>query len=96
MTGNCALCPAKGVEVASTYKETALGADLCSCCQIKVFNLLRKSHCPPEHVDLALRFARMMPTERRQPPARERRLRSVRPVFVPSDWCAHSVPPSDL
>lgn len=99
MTGDCALCPAVGVELASCYKETDLGAQLCTCCQIKVFNLLCKSLCPPEHVDIALAFARFMPDGARP---RQRRLnaraaapRRVTRAWQPSDWCAHSLPPEN-
>lgn len=95
MTGKCELCPAEGVPLGRTYKENDLGANLCTCCQIKVFNLMLKAQVAPEHVDIVRAFARFMPGASR-PRRATRRLRPARPVFVASDWCAHSLPPSDL
>ena len=46
MTGKCQLCGVAGAPLAETYNGRALGSPLCTCCQVKVFNLMEKRGFP--------------------------------------------------
>lgn len=92
MTGTCQLCGVAGAELDSHYKQKPVGGLLCFCCRVKAFNLSAKARLPDEHADIGLRFARMM----HQRPRRAAVAVPERSPYAPADWCAHSLPPSDL
>lgn len=88
MTGKCQLCGVAGAPLAESYKGRALGSALCTCCQVKVFNLMEKRGFRDADPVIAFRFERMAEV------SRERRVQR-QPVFGRGEsWAAHSCPES--
>lgn len=89
MTGKCQLCGAAGAPLADTYKGRALGSALCTCCQVKVFNLMEKRGFRDADPVIAFRIERMaeVSRERRETAAKRR---ETRPLF--QSWAAHALP----
>lgn len=89
MTGKCQLCGAAGAPLAESYKGRALGSALCTCCQVKVFNLMEKRGFRDADPVIAFRIERMaeVSRERRETAAKRR---ETRPLF--QSWAAHALP----
>lgn len=102
MTGKCELCPAVDVPLGRTYKARDLGASLCSCCRMKVFNILeRQAHAPPGDFigEAFARMSRVSSFRRAQRDAAPSPARSsvTAPLLTVrrlrgASWAAHSVP----
>lgn len=88
MNGKCALCPATNAPLSDTYKGRALGSALCTCCQVKVYNMMEKRGFRDEDPVIAFRFERMAAVSRERRGVRQ-------PQFVNrASWAAHSCPES--
>ena len=86
MTGKCQLCGAAGAPLAESYKGRALGSALCTCCQVKVFNMMEKRGFRDADPVIAFRFERMAQVSRERRGHRQ-------PVFGRGEsWAAHSCP----
>lgn len=86
MTGQCQLCGVAGAPLAETYKGRALGSPLCTCCQVKVFNLMEKRGFPDADPVIAFRFERMAEV------SRERRGQRQPEFGHRASWVALSCP----